>query len=281
MSNTTFLQEPEPLDREQSIEAYLKLRLQSIDRAVAGYVSVSLQGLTGTVDLTPLQAKYRVVKLTGAPAGAVTLRIPHATGANADIIFVNTCTGSNSTVTLKSTGANAGNAAGVTLFSGDTRHVRHDGESVYAAAPATATASGASNPSGESVLGADFTLSAANGTYQDTGLSLSLPSAGTYRIYIHVRGSVAFSAGSLGFITAKLFNSTDGTDVANSETLVVVHDSTTGSNQAATGAAMLVTVAAAKTIKLYAKRDSATTWTTSSIRSTVDGRTRMSYEKLS
>lgn len=134
MSNTTFLQEPEPLDREQSIELYVKSRLQSLDRAVGGYTSVSLQGLTGTVDLSPAQAKHRVVKLTGAPAGAVTLRIPNTTGANADIIFANACTGVNSTVTVKSRGANAGNAAGVGVTFGETRTVRHDGESVYGVA---------------------------------------------------------------------------------------------------------------------------------------------------
>jgi hypothetical protein len=139
MSNTQFLQEPEPLDREQNLEGFLKLRLQSLDRAVAGYVSVSLQGLTGNVDLSPPQAKYRVVKLTGAPSGAVSVRIPATTGANADIIFVNTCTGSSSTVTLKSTGANAGNSSGVSLATGKTRHVRHDGESVYPVAPEQAT----------------------------------------------------------------------------------------------------------------------------------------------
>jgi len=131
MSNTTFLQEPEPLDREQSIELYVKARLQSLDRAVGGYTSVSLQGLTGTVDLTPTQAKHRRIKLTGAPSGAVTLRIPHATGAVADPTFVNACTGSNSTVTVKSTGANVGNSSGVPLVAGETRHVSHDGESAY------------------------------------------------------------------------------------------------------------------------------------------------------
>lgn len=128
---TTFLQEPEPKDREQLLEAYVKQRLQSLDRAIGGYTSVSLAGLTGNVDLTPTQAKYRVIKLTGAPSGAVTLRIPATTGANADIIIVNACTGSTSTVTVKSTGANAGNSAGVALVTGEARHVRHDGESAY------------------------------------------------------------------------------------------------------------------------------------------------------
>lgn len=135
MGNTTFLQEPEPLDREQSIEAYVKLRLQSLDRAVAGYASVSLQGLSGNVDLSPTQAKNRVVKLTGAPSGAVTVRIPATTGANADIHFVNICTGSSANVTVKSTGANTGNSAGVVVAGSHQRTVWHDGESAYPLTP--------------------------------------------------------------------------------------------------------------------------------------------------
>lgn len=131
MSNTQFLQEPEPLDREQNLELYLKLRQQSFDRAVAGYTSVSLTGLSGNVDLTPTQAKHRTIRLTGTPTGAVTVRIPATAGANADIVFSNVCTGSFAGVTLKSTGANSGNPSGVTLSTGFTRTVQHDGESAY------------------------------------------------------------------------------------------------------------------------------------------------------
>ncbi|MET0649362.1 MAG: hypothetical protein ABW208_22355 [Pyrinomonadaceae bacterium] len=131
---TLFLQEPEPKDREQLLEAFLKLRLQSLDRAIGGYTSVSLQGLSGNVDLSPTQAKHRVIKLTGVPSAAVALRIPHATGANADIVFVNTCTGTFSAVNVKSTGANAGNPAGAVVVSGAAASVRHDGESAYPAA---------------------------------------------------------------------------------------------------------------------------------------------------
>lgn len=138
----------------------------------------------------------------------------------------------------------------------------------------------AANASGESVLGSDFTLNAANGTYQDTGLSVSLPSAGTYLIHLHARGEVLFSAGTLGYITVKLYNSTDAADVANSETVITTQYVTNVTRQEATSASKIVTVAAAKTIKLYAKRDSATTWTSSSIRTSSDGRTRMSYVRL-
>jgi hypothetical protein len=134
---TTFLKETEPKDREQSIESYLKTRLQNLDRAIGGYndPGISLSGLSGNVDLTPTQAKYRVVVLKDNPSAAVMLRIPHLTGALADIVFVNNCGGSFSTVTIKSTGANAGNAAGVPILAGYTRHVRHNGESAYPITP--------------------------------------------------------------------------------------------------------------------------------------------------
>jgi hypothetical protein len=151
---------------------------------------------------------------------------------------------------------------------------------VYAASPAVSITSGDFTAPSESVLGADFALNAVNGTYQDTGLSVALPAAGTYLVHFHVRGEVQFSAGTLGFISAKLYNSTDSADVANSETLVVTQYTTGLTGQATASASKIVTVTAAKTIKLYAKRDSATTWTTSQIRSTVDGRTRMSYVRL-
>jgi hypothetical protein len=131
MSNTQFLVEPEPLDREQSLEAYIKQRLQSLDRAVGGYTSVSLTGLSGNVDLSPAQAKHRTIRLTGTPAAAVTVRIPAALGSNADIVFSNVCAGSSAGVTIKSTGANTGNPSGVSLATGFTRTAQHDGESAY------------------------------------------------------------------------------------------------------------------------------------------------------
>ena len=199
---TTFLQEPEPKDREQSIEAYVKARLQSLDRAVAGYTSVSLQGLTGNVDLTPTQAKHRVVKLTGAPSGAVTLRIPYATGANADIIFVNACSGSNSAVTLKSMGANAGNSGGVAVASGDTRHVRHDGESAYTTMPAFAAR--VYNSASISIPNTTVTYLTFNSERRDDGAlhdtsantdRLTAPVSGWYRI----TGHVEFASNATGF----------------------------------------------------------------------------------
>lgn len=130
---TQFLKLPKALDREALLENFVNERLGELDAAAAGYTDVSLAGLSGNVDLTPTQARHRRIRLTGNPSAAVTLRIPHATGANCDIIFANACGGSFSTVTVKSTGANAGNPAGVSLTTGRSRIVAHNGESAYAA----------------------------------------------------------------------------------------------------------------------------------------------------
>lgn len=134
--------------------------------------------------------------------------------------------------------------------------------------------------SGESVLSADFTLNAANGTYQDTGLSVNLPSKGTYRICSDVRGQIAFSVGANGFITAKLYNSTDSADVANSERLIVFGQLVVSIYVSTAPLSIDIPVNGPKTIKLYAKRDGATTWTTSLIASDANGRTNLGYERI-
>jgi hypothetical protein len=160
---TVFLKETEPKDREQSIESYLKARLQSLDRAVAGYTSKSLHGLSGNIDLSPTEAKHRRIILTGNPSAAVTVRIPHSTGANCDTVFVNACGGSFSGVLFKSTGANAGNPGGVPLATGSTRIVAHNGESAY---PVTFETPLSTSPLNSSVV-AFWKLEEASGTRAD------------------------------------------------------------------------------------------------------------------
>lgn len=120
-----------PADREPNLETLIQERLGDIDRGLGDFVDVSLASATGNFPLTATQAQYPVVRLTGNPSGAVTIQIPHSTGALAEITFVNACGGSFSTVTIKSTGANSDNAAGVVLQTGDTRKVRHNANSVF------------------------------------------------------------------------------------------------------------------------------------------------------
>lgn len=136
--------------------------------------------------------------------------------------------------------------------------------------------------SGSAVLGSTFSITGTAGTYQDTGLSVTLPSAGTYLIDADIRGAVNGNAGTLWWIQAKLFNSTDSADVTDSETIIVLLGTSGTRFEITSSLSMLITVAASKTIKLYAARNGNTSpsWTLSQILSDANGRTRLRYTKI-
>jgi len=132
---------------------------------------------------------------------------------------------------------------------------------------------------GSAVLGADYQITASDGTYADTGLSITLPSAGTYLITGTVRGAIQGTTAN-AFIVAKLYNSTDSADISNSETLVIFQATANTLAQNSVAMTALVTVAASKTIKLYAFRSGGGTYAFSHISSNSNGRTRLQYEKI-
>lgn len=135
--------------------------------------------------------------------------------------------------------------------------------------------------SSESVLASNFNITGADGVYQDTGLSITLPSAGTYFIYGNIRAALLFSVGSYGYIKGKLYNSTDSADVANSERMIGYEGEANIPFYNSAPLSMSISVSAAKTIKLYVARAYATTWTTSMIYSDSNGRTNLGYIQLS
>lgn len=136
-----------------------------------------------------------------------------------------------------------------------------------------------SNGAAESVLGSTFSITGTSGTYQDTGLSVTLPSAGTYLIEADVKGVLNTSVAGT-FLLAKLYNSTDAADVANSEAMIIYLELTGVAVAVTAHITKVVTVAASKTIKLYVSR-SGSGFTATSINSDANGRTRMSYLKVS
>ena len=124
-----------------------------------------------------------------------------------------------------------------------------------------------------------FTLNAATGVFQDVGLSVTLPSAGTYLITATVRSSVNASAGVGAFVIGKLYNNTDAADITNSERILAQNATLTVLNQITSIISEVVTVAASKTIKVYcAKVFSGTA--TGEIGSDTNGRSRISYVKI-
>jgi hypothetical protein len=135
--------------------------------------------------------------------------------------------------------------------------------------------------SAQSSLAAEFTLASAAGTYDDTGLSVSLPAAGTYLLFADVRGVLTGNAGTFWYIAAKLRNSTDAADIADSEVMVVLTSVAAKLTQTTVPiTAVPVVVAGAKTIKLYVKRDTDGSFTTSKVGADANGRTRLSYLRI-
>ena len=141
----------------------------------------------------------------------------------------------------------------------------------------------ATNNSNETLCSA-FNITGASGVYQDTGNSVSLNAgAGIYLVYVTARTTINVTTGAGAFITIKLFNSTAGSTVTNTERI--------GPYANNTGVLMInevtimsqITVAApgtAQTIKLYAARNTGTVYGNSSIDSDVNGKTIMGWIKI-
>ncbi len=127
-------------------------------------------------------------------------------------------------------------------------------------------------------------LSAANynitsTTMQDIGLSVSLPAAGDYEINANVRTQVACTVAG-GFITMELYDSTNSSAIANSETQTS-WVATTGSNYSTTPISWFVTTAGAVTLKVYAARGVGGTCSAWFVYHDSDGRSRITYKRLS
>lgn len=131
---------------------------------------------------------------------------------------------------------------------------------------------------GRATLVSAFSITGASGVYQDTGLEVTLPSAGTYLINYNVRVSGQTSSGS-GWISVRLYDETAAAAITDSERLTF-YPVTTSNIQQHVAYSELVTVSAASTIRLEANRNLAAGWSTSDIASNSDGRTTMSYVRV-
>jgi len=135
---------------------------------------------------------------------------------------------------------------------------------------------------GTSTLSSDFTLSSSAGTFVDTGLSVTLPSAGVYLIFANVRAQISFSLGTEAFVQIRFYNSTDAVYIDDGR--IGAYTNKAGSDQLEIHTIPMQTVVyvnGSKTIKLYAARMSASTFLVSSISSNSEGKTIIGYAKLS
>lgn len=133
------------------------------------------------------------------------------------------------------------------------------------------------------VLASVFTITGAAGTFQDTGLTITLPSAGTYMVTANIRGNLRGNGGAgttAWWLEAELYNATDLAIVTNSERLIVLTGTNAVTFQMTCTITWPITVTAAKTINLYVARNGNGTpaWTTSAIESNASGRTTMTFQ---
>lgn len=124
-----------------------------------------------------------------------------------------------------------------------------------------------------------FVLAGASGVWGATGISVTLPSAGTYRVDVQIRGEVQPGAIGAHFISVNQYNATDGTDIANSEIMAVLSNQNGVLVTGTSSGFAYVTVAGGKTIEIYAKRNG-TTFTSSQLLNDSNGRTKIAYVKL-
>lgn len=217
---------------------------------------------------------------TATPTIGTSLTVPRIDSSGS--LILNGATGGNVQLSVNSTTVLTAAAAGITA----AQPLAMSSQKITGLAPATASGDALAYPwitstYGASVLGATYTLSATNGTYSDTGLSVPLPSAGTYKVTADVRAEVLVSSGAGAFIECEFYNSTDAAAVSNSERIMAQANQVNVLSQGTWPINKIITVAASKTIKLYCSRNAGTTYTTSDIPSDANGRTEMSYVKIS
>lgn len=160
------------------------------------------------------------------------------------------------------------------------------GQKITGMAQGTATSEALAYPWIGSVSGSaslsstPFTLNQTTTTFQAIGLSVALPSAGTYKVTATVRASISESSGPGAFIIGALYNSTDSAYITNSERILAQANSLNVLQQTTTIIEELITVAAAKTIEVRCCRVFSGTILSSTIDSDANGRCRMTYVKL-
>jgi len=129
--------------------------------------------------------------------------------------------------------------------------------------------------------GAGFAITAASGTYQATGLTVSTSIAGTYLITAKIRGQLIPNAAGAHYIVCKLRNNSTGTDVTDSETMITLCAQSGVHLEQTAVITAIVSVAGPGTVtfEIYAKRFG-TAFTLSSLGNDTNGRTLLNMVRL-
>lgn len=246
---------------------------------------------------TPVSRKSTRAELLSHPPLVPTAEKTGAyTAVSGDLVICDT-SGGAFTVTLPAA-PRKGDRVGVSLrLAGNNLTVGRNGNTIDgAAADLTLSAANTSRTvqydgsgwrtteaSGLSVLASAFALTTTN-TFQDTGLEVTLPAAGTWDLNFSPRAVVQVSGGD-GWISVRLYDETAAAVVSDSTRLMYyVASGITDLKQLHVAFSHPVTVTAASTIRLEAVRGNGSgtpSWSLSQIDSNADGRTTLSYVRMS
>ena len=102
-------------------------------------------------------------------------------------------------------------------------------------------------------------------SWADSGVGITLPSAGTYLITAEIDSTLSCSAGSPALIQAKLRDITNSVDLPNTIRTANYHIYIGETKTASKGYAKIYTVAGSATVRVWSTRATCTTWTTSSL----------------
>jgi len=168
------------------------------------------------------------------------------------------------------------------IVAGSNVTVTHDDGADTLTIASTGGGGGGSLTNGESVLASNHAITT-NDTWENTSLTISLASAGTYLI----NGPINFygqpNTGGAGEMMARLYNTTDGAALADSHSQIRSFP-TNGLEAGAAAFAKRVEVSGGtfpKTITLQVRRNSGGSgWTWSHILGNESGKTRLSWFKV-
>lgn len=133
---------------------------------------------------------------------------------------------------------------------------------------------------GQATLASAYTFSTTAGTFEDVGLTYTLPSAGTYTVCYSARGRAQSSVAG-PFVTARLFNTTDSAAITDSEAILAYAPSANILALSSASTCRLVTIAGSKAIKLQAAFTGSGTIAVKTVDSDGNGKTVMWYVKNS
>jgi hypothetical protein len=133
---------------------------------------------------------------------------------------------------------------------------------------------------GSSTLGSTYTIPTDNGSYASTGLTTTLPGAGTYILICSVRTNIQASTTPGAYILTELYNTTDGAAITDSEQIGAYGSTINVAYYGTSTVFVFVTVAASKTIALYTKTVAPSSTATRTVNSDSNGRSRIGYVKI-